>query len=76
MRHARHRCAPGLAMLPLAKQIELVVGPGAVSAFEDEGERRRAWERHRSELLSREPPGSHPWAWWYYEGDAPTKGGL
>jgi hypothetical protein len=67
MRHARYRCTSGLASLPLAQQIELVVGPGLISAFRDEAERRRAWERHRRELLALEPPGNHPWAWWHYE---------
>lgn len=47
--------------------MELAIGPGARSAFADERERRRAWERHRDELLALEPPGGRPWAWWFYE---------
>jgi hypothetical protein len=66
-RHPRHRCAPGFAALPLTQQIELVVGPGMGSAFRDESERHRAWERHRAELLAREQPGKRPWAWWFYD---------
>ena len=69
MRHAHHRCASGLAALPLAQQIELTVGPGRASAFASEADRRRAWERHRGELLALEPPGRRPWAWWHYERD-------
>lgn len=67
MRHARRRCAAGLEALPLAQRIELAIGPSGVSAFAGEDERRRAWERHRAELLALEPPGRRPWAWWFYE---------
>ena len=67
MRHARHRCAAGLAGLPIAQQIELAVGPGAASAFASDDERRRAWERHRDELLSLESADRRPWAWWFYD---------
>jgi hypothetical protein len=72
MRHSRYRCAPGLAALPLAQRVELAVGPARVSAFASESERRRAWERHRKELLALEPPGSRPWAWWYYDRHVPA----
>ena len=67
MRHARHRCAPGVLGLPLAQQVELTVGPARHSAFASDAERRRAWERHRRELLLLEPPGRRPWAYWFYE---------
>ncbi|MDX6640630.1 MAG: hypothetical protein QOF12_1641 [Solirubrobacteraceae bacterium] len=72
MRHSRYRCAPGLAALPLAQRVELAVGPARVSAFASESERRRAWERHREELVALEPPGSRPWAWWHYDHDVPA----
>ena len=67
MRHARYRCAPGVAGLPLAQQVELIVGPGRASAFADDDTRRRAWERHRRELLALAAPGRRPWAYWFYE---------
>jgi hypothetical protein len=66
MRHGRYRCGQVLS-LPLAQQIELSIGPGEASAFATDAERRRAWERHRAELLALEPPGRRPWAWWFYE---------
>jgi hypothetical protein len=67
MRHARHRCAPGVFALPLSQQVELVLGPGRRSAFSSDEERRFAWERHRQQLLALEPPGRLPWAYWRYE---------
>lgn len=71
MRRTHQRCLPRLD-LPVAQHMELAVGPGAVSAFRDEAERRRAWERHRADLLALEPPGRRPWAWWRYEAGAPV----
>lgn len=65
MRH--RRCARGLTALPLGQLMELAVGPVGPSAFASEAERRRAWERHRGELLALEPLGGRPWAWWHYE---------
>jgi hypothetical protein len=56
-----------LGALTLAQRIELVIGPSGASAFAGDEERRRAWERHRTELLALEPPGRRPWAWWFYE---------
>lgn len=70
MRHSRYRCLAGLTGLTLAQQIELAIGPGEASAFPSEDDRRMAWERHRAELLSLEPPGGRPWAWWVYESAA------
>lgn len=56
-----------MAALPLAQRIELEIGPRGDSAFASEGARRRAWERHRGELLALEGPDRRPWAWWFYE---------
>lgn len=53
--------------LSVAQQIELEIGPGPVSAFASDAERRDAWERHRAALLALEPAGRRPWAWWFYE---------
>jgi hypothetical protein len=69
MRHVHQRCLPGVT-LPVAQHMELAIGPGVTSAFRSDAERRRAWERHRADLLALEPPGRRPWAWWFYEAGA------
>ncbi|MCW2992014.1 MAG: hypothetical protein JWM73_2608 [Solirubrobacterales bacterium] len=67
MRHTRQRCHAGTDVLSLAQLVELAVGPGRASAFASDAERRAAWERHRAEILAREPPGGRPWAWRAYD---------
>lgn len=59
---------------------ELMIGPGRVSAFGSEEERRKAWEYWRPRLLAEyetrmDMPGFRPWAWWIYDsglGDMPN----
>lgn len=43
-------------------------------AFEDDVECRRAWERHRVELVEQQAarlPGRRPWAWWTFDAGRP-----
>ena len=50
---------------------ELLLGPGSVSAFTTESDRRAAWFAHRDALLDAVNPGTRPQGWWDYESPGP-----
>jgi hypothetical protein len=74
MRLRRRRVPPKLRELSFDEELELVCGPGRdangnpVSAFQDEAERRGAWETHRERLMGdMEGKPGRSWAWEAYE---------
>ena len=60
-----------------AQTWELLIGPGAHSAFTDDDERRVAWHEHRTELMDLLPPGGRGGGWVTYAGGGflPGEGG-
>jgi hypothetical protein len=74
MRLKRRRVPPKLRQLTFDEELELICGPGHdangnfVSAFQDEAERRAAWEANRERLMDdMEGKPGQPWAWEAYE---------
>ncbi len=67
MPRKRRRAIGRSGELTLPARLELLIGPGQTSEFEDDAERRLAWRRFRDELMGEVNPGTVPWGYDEYE---------